>query len=904
MPGPRMSGMGNSHLLLRQALLLTGMLLQASQPFAALGADSVAKAATEESASAPDTGWWSLRPIGRPAVPAGEGNPVDVFIHDRLKAEGWEPSPAAGREVLVRRLYFDLLGLPPTLEQVREFCEDASPDAWERLVDRLLASPHYGEHWARHWLDVIHFADTHGFEHDVFRPHAWRFRDYVIAALNRDTPWGRFIEEQLAADVLFPDQPELMPALGFLGAGPYDASAAGTAPMSFENLDRDDLVTQTMSAFTSTTANCARCHAHKFDAIPQEDYYALQAVFAGVGKGDISYDETTATAQARRRAMELRTAARTGNAGVLTQPEHAARLAKWEKERRAVDGWRVLQAETFVSAGGATLTRQPDGSVLAAGARPDKETLTVTAGTDLKRITAFRLEVMPDPSLPAGGPGRADNGNLHLTSIGVQVFAPGANQGTAISIPSASSDWDEPGGWSVDKILDADPATEWGIYPKVGQAHQAVFTFAAPVEVPSGAKLTVTLNQWHGGAHIIGRFRLSVTSAPPALMLALNPTADAALAKQPAERTPEETLSLSSTVLGILAAQDLAALPPPVQVYAAGTTYNSGGGPVTLNQPRVIRVLQRGDLSKPGAEVPPGALSEISALPARFPVEGGEGQRRVALARWLADGRNPLTWRSIANRVWQFHFGAGLSSTPGDFGKMGSQPSHPVLLDWLAAELRDNGGSLKKLHRIILTSHTWRQSAGHRPEQAKRDPDNHLLWRMNSRRLQAEGYCDAVLQASGKLDLAAGGPGVPHFISSPGPQSTPVLDYAAYDWNSPGSGRRSIYRVVWRGISDPLFDALDFPDAAVLTPARGFSAAPLQALVLWNNNFILHHAAALAERAGREAAADPLTRMYQLVLLRDPRADELETMRACAAQDGLAEVARILFNTNEFLFVQ
>ena len=277
--------------------------------------------------------------------------------------------------------------------------------------------------------------------------------------------------------------------------------------------------------------------------------------------------------------------------------------------------------------------------MLAAGARPDKETLTVTAGTDLKRVTALRLEVMPDPSLPAGGPGRADNGNLHLTSIGVQVFSPGANQGTAISIPSASSDWDEPGGWSVDKILDADPATEWGIYPKVGQAHQAVFTFAAPVEVPSGAKLTVTLNQWHGGAHIIGRFRLSVTSAPPALMLALNPTADAALAKQPAERTPEETLSLSSTVLGILAAQELAALPPPVQVYAAGTTYNSGGGPVTLNQPRVIRVLQRGDLSKPGAEVPPGALSEISALPARFPVEGGEGRRRVA---------RPAGWRMAA----------------------------------------------------------------------------------------------------------------------------------------------------------------------------------------------------------------------------------------------------------------
>ncbi|MES2708493.1 MAG: DUF1549 and DUF1553 domain-containing protein [Verrucomicrobiota bacterium] len=866
-------------------------------------AGSPAAGLKEESGKVPAETWWSLRPLVRPGVPAGEGNPVDAFIRQRLKAEGWEPSPEADRATLARRVYFDLLGLPPTPAQMREFCEDAPPDAWEKLVDRLLASPHYGEHWARHWLDVIHFADTHGFEHDVFRPNAWRFRDYVIAAFNADTPWGRFIEEQLAADVLFPDRPELTPAIGFLGAGPYDASAAGTAPMSFENLDRDDLVTQTMSAFTSTTANCARCHAHKFDAIPQEDYYALQAVFAGVGKGDISYDETAATADARKRAMALRTAAAAGDAAVLTNPDNAARLAEWEAERAAGSGWRVLKPEIFVSAGGATLVRQPDDSILASGVLPPKETLTVTAGSDLSRVTALKLEVLPDPSLPGGGPGRASNGNLHLTSIGVQIFPPGAGQGTAAPIASATSDWDEPGGWSIDKVLDADPGTEWGIFPKVGQAHQAVFVFAAPVELPPGAKMAVTLNQLFGGSHIIGRFRLSVTDAPSAFTLALDAAADAALTKPVAARGAAETLSLSAAVLRSLAARDLAELPPQAQVYAASRTYNPGSGPVTIGQPRVIRVLQRGDLNKPGAEVPPGALTEISGLNARFPA-GDEGQRRAALAHWLADARNPLTWRSIANRVWQFHFGAGLSSTPGDLGKMGALPSNPALLDWLAAELRDNGGSLKKLHRLILTSHTWRQSAAHREEPAKLDPDNRLLWRMNSRRLEAESFRDAVLQASGRLDLTAGGPGVPHFISSPGPQSTPSLDYTAYDWNTPGSGRRGIYRVVWRGISDPLFDALDFPDAAVLTAERGFSASALQALTLWNNNFVLHHAAALAARADMEDAADPVTRIYRLTLLRDPRPEELEVMKTCAARDGLAEVCRILFNSNEFLFIQ
>lgn len=887
--------------LFLRLLALGGIIAQA--PVLGAGVDAAVAAKAEER-KAPEKAplWWSRRPIVRPAVPAGERNPVDAFVRARLAVEGWEPSPEADRTTLARRVYFDLAGLPPTPGQVAEFCQDTSPDAWEKLVDRLLDSPRYGEHWARHWLDVIHFADTHGFEHDVFRPNAWRFRDYVIGSFNSDTPWAQFIEEQLAADVLFPDKTELTPALGFLGAGPFDASAQGTAPRSFENLDRDDLVTQTMSAFTSTTANCARCHAHKFDDIPQADYYALQAVFAGVGKGEISYDATRATAETRRRATSLLTAAKAGDTAVLTDPDNTAKLVAWEAGRQSTGGWHVLNAETFLSANGATLTKQPDGSLLASGIRPDKESLIVTGGTGLSRMTALRLEVLPDPSLPAGGPGRADNGNLHLSGVSIQVFAPGAAQGANTAIASATADWNQDG-WPIDKVLDADPATEWGIFPKTGEAHQAVFALAAPVDLPAGTKVAVTLNQFHGGSHLIGRFRLSVTAAAPEYTLALSAAGDAALAKAPADRSPQERTILSAAVLGAMAQRDLASLPPQAKVYAAGRTYDIGNGPLNVGEPHPVHVLQRGDLDQPLVVAKPGALSEIAELNPLFPSDGDEGQRRAALAHWLADPRNPLTWRSIANRVWQWHFGQGLCATPGDLGKMGALPANPELLDWLAAELRDNGGSLKKLHRLILTSGTWRQSSANRETPAQRDPDNHLLWRMNVRRLGAESYCDTVMAAAGRLDLTAGGPGVGHFVTSPGPQSTPVVDYTAFNWNSPGAGRRSIYRVVWRGIPDPLMDALDFPDAAVLTAARGFSASALQALALWNNPFVLFHADALAARGVKENAADPVGWMFREILLREPTAAELKIFNACAGRDGLPEAGRILFNSNEFLFV-
>ncbi len=859
--------------------------------------------------AAPTSDWWSLRPLARPEVPAARGdvrNPIDAFLLAKLDAEGIRPVAEADRRTLIRRLHHDLTGLPPTLEEVDAFVADADPAAYDRLVDRLLASPRYGERQARKWLDVIHFADTHGFEHDEFRPHAWRYRDYVIAAFNRDLPWAEFIRQQLAADAFHPDRPSLTVALGFLGAGPYDRSAAGTAPRNFENLDRDDLVTQTIAAFASTTINCARCHSHKFDPIPQEDYYALQAVFAGVGKGNVEFDADDEVAARRREIRAFLASIRGGDAAVLLATENRERVAAWERRRGGVDAaWRPADVEALASSDGATLERRPDGSILVAGARPEKDVATLTLKPPPGRIAGIRLEVLPDDALPGRGPGRADNGNFHLSEVTAQVVAPGEAKPRDLKFRRASADWDQEN-WTAAHAIDGDPATAWGIFPKVGEAHEAVFELEAPAELPAGSRLVVALKQGHGRAHTLGRFRVSTSDAPGESLLVLPEAAREALATPEADRTDAQRLALAAVVLRAVAEDDLARLPAPAKVYAASKAAENERGVVAYATPRPIHLLRRGDIDAPGPEVGPGALSAVAGLDSRFDsaAKGDESARRAALADWLADARNPLTWRSLANRIWQQHFGRGLSDTPSDFGRMGEVPSHPELLDWLAVELRD-GGSVKRLHRLICTSAAYRRSSAGREDATAVDPDARLAWRMPRRRLDAEEFRDAVLAATGRLDDRAGGPGDAHFTTSPGAQVTPKLDYEAFDPESPSADRRSIYRVVWRGIPDPLFEALDFPDAGLLTPSRGFSASPLQALTLYNNPFVLRAAARLAARVEAiDPSADGRIRAaFRLVLLRDPDPAELAEFRALAESRGAAAVGRVLFNSNEFLFV-
>jgi hypothetical protein len=320
-----------------------------------------------------------------------------------------------------------------------------------------------------------------------------------------------------------------------------------------------------------------------------------------------------------------------------------------------------------------------------------------------------------------------------------------------------------------------------------------------------------------------------------------------------------------------------------------------------------VHILARGDIEKPGKIAEPGSLLAVSNLNGRFKIKnsGVESERRAALANWLADRENPLTWRSIANRLWHYHFGKGLSDTPSDFGRMGGQPSHPELMDWLASELRDNQGSLKHMHRLIVLSHAYRQSSANRADGVAKDPENRLVWRMNRLRLDAESYRDAVLAVSGRLDLKAGGPGVEYFKTSPGQQLTPKVDYSGFDWNRPEAGRRSIYRVVWRGIPDPFLEALDFPDAALLQPTRTFSASPLQSLALYNNDFMLSQSEFFAKRLEKLGSdnSDQVQAAVKLAFLRKPDPAELKSFTAYADKHGLAALCRILFNSNEFMFI-
>jgi hypothetical protein len=844
--------------------------------------------------------WWSLRPLARPAVPGTGGNPIDAFVRAKLRDTGLAMAPEADRRTLIRRVAFDLTGLPPTPDEVAAFVADQSPDAYAKSVDKLLASPRYGERWARHWLDAVHFAETHGTEHDLIRPNAWRYRDYVINRLNADVPYGRFVKEQLAADVIYPNVPKLTPALGFLAAGPWDMSTAATAPKTFDYLDRDDMVMQTMATFASLTVHCARCHDHKFDPISQEDYYALQAVFAGVGRGDVAYDADAATARRRREWEQLASAAEKRDAAVLRSPRARAIAGEWTE---AGATWETLRPDAFTSAGGAVLRRQPDGSFRVTGPAPATDTYTLTAAPTTRTLTAVRLEVLPDGALPAHGPGRAENGNLHLSEFEVLLFTPGASAGKKLRVRRAVADFDQDG-WTAAHAIDGNDQTAWGVHPQEGRPHEAVFELAEKLTLPGGARLVVLLRQAHGRSHTIGRFRLSVTGDPPARLAPIPAPVRDALAVAPAKRTDAQRLAIAAHAVRVRAARELAQFPPQLRVYAASAHYipfDQFKPPAT---PKPVHVLKRGDINRPGDLASPGAVEAVSPLRGRFKLlkPNREGDRRAALADWLTDAKNPLTWRSIVNRVWLHHFGRGLVETPNDFGRMGGQPSHPQLLDWLAVEFRDNGQSLKKLHRLIVTSAAYKQSVRHDERAAKLDADNRLLWRANRRRLDAESFRDAVLSVSGRLDLTMGGPSVRQFKLSKGNFQTPRIDYTAFDWDAPGADRRSVYRFVYRTLPDPFMAALDFPDASQLAPVRGFSASATQALALYNNAFVLRHSEHFAARIVKDA--HPLHQAFRLALLREPTTEEAERFAAYARKHGLAAMCRVLLNSNEFLFVE
>lgn len=872
---------------------------------------------------------WAYRPLVKPLPPvitsaemAGwAASPIDAFVAEKLLDNDLRPSPAADRRTLLRRVHFDLLGLPPPPEMLDAFIADRSPDAYERIVDSLLASPQYGERWARHWMDLVHFAESHGHDQDRPREHAWPYRDYLIRAFNIDQPYQRFVQEQVAGDALFPDDPWAIVATGFLAAGPWDESSlrdiqADSLDRQIGHyLDRDDIVTTTLSTFISTTVHCARCHDHKFDPITQQEYYNLQAVFAGTDKANRTYDPDPHVARQRREilaALEQLEQQRGRSDSELLLPRMQAEVAQWEQQwQQTAAQWQVLEPAAFSSEHGSVLNLQPDHSLLAQGFRPDKDTYTVEASCDLSELTAIRLEVMADPSLPHNGPGRQDNGNLHLNEFRVTATpttaAPAAQSPGTVPLEwgGVSADFDQEG-WTAAHAIDGNPATAWGIFPQIGQTHTA--TFALKEKLAGPVRLRATLQQSHGQGHLIGRLRLSVTGSPaPLEAAALPPAVASILQTQPELRSPSERIELVAFVLGQRLQRDLAALPPQQRVYCGTNQFEPDGSFQSAAQPRTVQVLQRGEIGRPLGEATPGALALVSQLSPAFelPQPQDEAARRAALARWLSDRQNVLTWRSIANRLWQFHFGQGIVDTPNDFGHMGSAPTHPELLDWLAVELRDNGGSLKSLQRLIVTSAAYRQQSDYASPRAEQDTDNRFLWRMNRRRLDAESVRDAALQISGMLDRKMGGPSVRQFLQTPGVHVTPVVDYANFDVDSPAMSRCSVYRFLFRTVPDPFLQSLDCPDGSQLTPQRTESLTALHALSLLNDKLLVRLSQRIAARAEREAQAgeSAVAVAFRLILLRLPSADEAAAVARYAEEHGLANACRYLLNTNEFMFV-
>jgi hypothetical protein len=884
--------------------------------------------AAEPAASTTDAEtWWSLKPIAKtapPAVPSEKfadwpRTPIDRFILAKLLEKGLEPAPAADKRTLLRRVSFDLSGLPPTPEQIDAFLADTSADAYENVVERLLSSPAYGERWARHWMDVAHYAETHGHDQDRPRPHAWPYRDYLIRSFNSDKPYARFVQEQLAGDVLFPNDPDAVVAMGFLATGPWDESSLrdireDTIDRQIARyLDRDDMVTTALSTFVSTTAHCARCHDHKFDPIAQKEYYGLQAVFAGVDKAERAYDTDPRLAAKRKELSQEKVrlqALRGGADPSLLAPAVQAEVAAWEKKVAAgVIHWTVLDPATMKSANGATLTKLPDHSVLSGGKRPDTDVLSLSAQTDLQAVTGVRVEVLTDDSLPHKGPGRQDNGNLHLNEFQARAAPKGnINESKQVPLKNPAADFNQDG-WTVGMAIDGNPKTAWGIYPKVGQPHRAVFEFERPFGFREGTTFIFVLEQTHGGGHLIGRVRVSVTTAPQPLTAAevLPDTLAAILATPAGQRTDKQRAELALHILEQKVDREIATLPPQEVVYSATGDFKPDGSFKPAGKPRPVHVLKRGDVNKPGAEAKPGALECVPGLEAHFRLADpeNEGSRRAALARWMTDPKNVLTWRSIVNRVWHFHFGRGIVDTPGDFGHMGAKPTHPELLDWLASDFLEHGGSLKHLHRLIVTSAAYRQSSRHEPRFAEIDNDNRYLWRANRTRLDAEEVRDAVLLAAGRLDRTMGGPSVQQFNMSPGVHVTPVVDYQGFDVDRREMGRRAVYRFVFRTLPDPFMEALDCPDSSQLTQARNVSVTAPQALALLNDKFMVRMSEQLAARASKTGADLParVSAVYRFALGRGPTPKEESLLTEYARKHGLANLCRMVLNCNEFVFV-
>ena len=851
--------------------------------------------------------WWSLSPVRRSAVPEIRNpkseirNDIDRFVLAKLGENGLSPSPPADKRTLLRRLSFDLTGLPPTPEEIDAFLKDDSPDAYEKVVERLLASPHYGERWARHWLDVVRYGETDGFERNTARPNAWPYRNWVIAALNADLSYDQFARLQLAGDLLKPDDPGAVAATGFLVAGVHNTVLGNAQMAAVARVDElEDLVGAVGQTFLGLTANCARCHDHKFDPIAQADFYRLASALSGVAPGerDLPVPGLRAAllkapadlAAVRKELAAVEAPARGG------KPAPPAPLAAWDFRTGTDDLVGGLPARP---AGGVKLT--PAGAIL------DGKTGYLRTGPLPADLRAKTLEawVIVDP-LTQGGGGVLTVQTPDGNAFDAIVYAEreprrwmAGSDGFRRTKPFGGPDEAAAGVVHV-AITYAPDGTITGY--RDGAAYGKAYQTAQPVLYKAG-EAVIQFGCRHGPP-AAGRMLAGTVVAARVYDKALSPTEVAVSFAAGPGLTPEAEIvanlspeaNAKRTELKARAAKLAAAL-AALQARGSRKVYA-----VVPDRPGVTRVLGRGQVENPGAVATPGGLPAAGgAFDFGLPADAPDALRRRALADWVTSPANPLFARVMVNRVWQGHFGAGLVPTPSDFGFNAGHPSHPDLLDWLAAELADRKYSLKSLHRLIVTSATYRQTSLPRKEAAAVDADNRLLWRMKPRRLEGEAVRDAMLAVSGLLDRTVGGKGFSDYKEN---TFNGTAYYEPFDPSGPGFDRRSIYRFVPRGGNTGLLDTLDCPDPAAAAPRRAVTTTPLQALSLWNGGFALRAAGALADRLAKEHPGDidqQVGRAWQLAFGRDPTADERAAAAKLVAAHGLPALCRALFNANEFL---
>jgi hypothetical protein len=863
--------------------------------------------------------WAFIAPV-RPAIPQVRNEswaktPIDRFILARLEKEGLQPSPEADRVTLLRRLSLDLIGLPPSIEEIDAFLNDRDPRAYEKQVERLLASPHYGERWGRHWLDAARYADSDGYEKDKSRQ-VWFYRDWVINSLNQDKPYDQFVIEQIAGDLLPNATQDQVVATGFLRNSMINEEG-GIDPEQFRMEAMFDRMDAIGKGVLGITIQCAQCHHHKYDPLKQEEYYRMFAFLNNSHEANIAVyrpQEQMKRAEIFRRIREVEAELQ------HRAPDWRQRMASWEeKVRNDQPQWVVVQPEVDeISTGGQRYLPMKDGSFLAAGYAPAQHRVKMTIKTSTQNITAFRLELLTDPNLPRGGPGRSSKGSCALTEFEVTA-APASDpkKTSKLKIAMATADinpsdrelepiFNDRSGkrrfvGPVEFAVDGRDETAWSIDAGPGlrnQLRKAVFALDRPIANDSEILLTFYLSQKHGGwnnndhqQNSLGRFRLSMTTAPGVAADPLPAQVREIFAISPDRRTPLQTQTVFSywrtTVPEWRAANE--------RIAELWKQHPEGSTQLVLREREEMRAthtLKRGDFLRPDRSVTPGVPAFLHQL------SPGVMPDRLRFAKWLVDRSSPTTARSLANRIWQTYFGAGIVATSEDLGKQSEMPSHPGLLDWLAVELmepawrageresgrageekaQNQGWSLKHLHRLIVNSAVYRQSSRVTPELAAKDPANRLLARGARFRVEAEIVRDIALKVTGLLNPKVGGPSV--FPPAPGFLFLPPVSYGTKVWNEEKGEdryRRAVYTFRYRSVPYPMLQSFDAPGGDVSCVRRTRSNTPLQALTTLNEQLFVEAARALALHTLKEAVPNDEARMvyaFRRVLSRKPTTGE------------------------------